>query len=114
MADNATQRAITRLEARTEALAKVVESCRKIMLVARLAIAGGAVWIGLTIAGVVAFMPFGLVAAICAIIGGIVAYGSNASTARQSQAEMRAAEAERSALIDAMTLKQVVRPQLLH
>jgi len=114
MADDATERAITHLEIRIEALAKVVESCRKIMLVARLAIAAGTLWIGVTFFDLVAFRPFGLVAAICAIIGGIVAYGSNVSTARQSQAEMRAVEAERSALIDRMNLKQVVGPNLLH
>jgi len=114
MANDATERAITHLERRIEALAKVLESCRKIMLVARLAIAAGALWIAATLADLVAFWPFGLVAAICAIIGGIVAYGSNASTARQSRAEMRAAEAERSALIDRMNLKQVVGPHLLH
>ncbi len=114
MADDATERAITYLERRIEAIAKVLESCRKIMLVARLAIAAGAVWISATVADLVTFRPFGLVAAICAIIGGIVAYGSNASTARQSRAEMRAAEAERSALIDRMNLKQVVSTRLLH
>ncbi len=114
MANDATERAITHLERRIEALAKVLESCRKIMLVARLAIAAGALWIAATLADLVAFWPFGLVAAICGIIGGIVAYGSNASTARQSRVEMRAAEAERSALIDRMNLKQVVGPHLLH
>jgi len=114
MADDATKRAITRLETRIEILAKILESCRKVMLVARVSIAAGAVWIGVTLTGLVAFSSLGLVAAVCAIIGGIVAYGSNASTARQSRAEMRAAEAERSALIDAMNLKQVVGPHLLH
>lgn len=114
MTDDATKRAISRLEARIEALAKVLESCRKVMLVARVAIAAGALWIGVTLAGLVAFSSFGLVASVCAVIGGIVAYGSNASTARQSRAEMRAAETERSALIDALNLKQVVGPHLLH
>ncbi len=114
MADDIEASQIARIEARIEALRAVLESCRKIMLVARIAMAAGAAWIAATLAGLVPLQPLALIAAISAIIGGIVAYGSNASTARQSQAEIHAAEAERSELIAGLDLKPVAGVRFLH
>ena len=48
--------------------------------------------------------------ALAILIGGIVAYGSNVSTARQAAAELQAAEARRAELIDASNLRLVGYP----
>ncbi len=107
-------REITRLEAEIEVLAGEVASCRKIMLAARLAMTGGGAWIAATLIGLVNFYPLGLIAAVTDIIGGIVAFGSNASTARQAAARMAAAEAQRSDLIAHIEMKTVTTSRLLH
>jgi len=107
-------REITRLEAEIEVMAGEVESCRKIMLAARLAMTGGGAWIAATVIGLLNFYPVGLVAALIAVIGGIVAFGSNASTARQAAARMAAAEAQRSDLIARIEMKTVSASRLLH
>jgi phage-related minor tail protein len=114
MAEVEVHREIARLEAEIEALAAVLASCRKFMLFARLAMAAGALWMILVALGIVAIQPLGLIAAVCAVIGGIVAFGSNASTARQSQAHMQAAEVLRAELIDRIDLVPVDGRSGLH
>jgi hypothetical protein len=98
---------ILRLEDEIESLAETIERCRKIDLVAKLALAGGALMLlGLAI-GVLRVNELILICAITAAIGGIVGYGSNLSTSRQAAAELKAAEARRVALIDASNLRLV-------
>ncbi len=107
-------REITRLEAEIEALTGEVASCRKFMLAARLAMTGGGAWIAATVIGLAGFDPLALIAALSAILGGIVAFGSNASTARQAEARMAAAEAARNSLIGRIEMKSVGGSLLLH
>jgi hypothetical protein len=98
---------IARLEAQIEALAETVESCRKIMLVAKVAIAGGAALILAMVLGMVRPELASLSGATAALLGGIVLLGSNRSTSDQALAKMRNAEAARTALIDRLELRPV-------
>ena len=98
---------IAQLEARSEALTESIERCRKISLAARLTIAAGAIWIVLVLLGVIAFSPGTIIAAMAAVLGGIVLLGSNATTWTQTDAALQAAEAMRADLIGRMELPVV-------
>jgi hypothetical protein len=98
---------IARLEARIEELAEAIESCRKIILISKGAIAIGGLLIVIAVLGVIRLDPMVTIASIAAIIGGIVVYGSNASTADQATAAMQAAEAHRAELIGRIDLRVV-------
>jgi hypothetical protein len=98
---------IARLEARIEELAEAIESCRKIILISKGAIAIGGLLIVIAVLGVIRLDPMVTIASIAAIIGGIVVYGSNTSTADQATATMQAAEAHRAELIGRIDLRVV-------
>jgi hypothetical protein len=98
---------IEQLEAQIESLAETVEGCRKISLVAKAAIAGGAVLVVAMMLGMVRTDLASLSGATAAVLGGIVLLGSNRSTADQALARMRKAEARRAELIDTLELRQV-------
>lgn len=98
---------IARIEAHIEALTESIERCRKISLAAKFAIAAGAVWIVLVLAWVIPFVPYMVIAAIAAVIGGIVLLGSNATTWTQTESALRASEAMRTEWIEKMELQVV-------
>jgi hypothetical protein len=98
---------IARLETQIEALAETVENCRKIMLGAKVAIAAGAILIVAMLLGMVRPDLASLCGATAALLGGIVLLGSNRSTADQTLAKMKKAEAARTALIDRLELRTV-------
>jgi hypothetical protein len=98
---------IAGLEARIERLSESIERCRKLSFAAKLAIAAGAAWIALTLLWVVPYVPFELLIAVSAVIGGIVLLGSNASTWTQLEASRRAAEEQRAELIGTLELRVV-------
>jgi len=98
---------IAQLEARSEALTESIERCRKISLAAKLAIAAGAIWIVLVLLGVIAFSPGTIIAAMAAVLGGIVLLGSNATTWTQTDAALHEAEAMRADLIGRMDMRVV-------
>lgn len=98
---------IAQLEARGEALTEAIERCRKISLAAKLAIAGGAAWIVLVLLLVIPFIPGNVVAALAAVIGGIVLLGSNATTWKQVDADLRQTEAMRANLIERLDLRLI-------
>jgi hypothetical protein len=98
---------IAQLEARSEALAEAIDRCRKISLAAKLAIAGGAAWIGLVLLLVFPFIPGTVIAAMAAVIGGTVLLGSNATTWKQANANLRQTEALRANLIGRMDLRVI-------
>jgi hypothetical protein len=98
---------IAQLEARSEALAEAIDRCRKISLAAKLAIAGGAACIGLVLLLVFPFIPGTVIAAMAAVIGGTVLLGSNATTWKQAEADLRQTEVMRANLIGRMDLRVI-------
>jgi hypothetical protein len=98
---------IADLEARIETLGESIERCRKISLASKLSIAAGALWLALLSVGLVAFAPYALVAALAAVIGGIVLLGSNASTWTQVEGALSQAETMRADMIGQIDLRVV-------
>ncbi len=98
---------IAELEARIEELAASLERCRKVALAARASIALGAVLVTVTVLGVSTSGPITLIAGLAAVLGGVVAYGSNTSTANQFSQSLRTAEAQRAALISRLNIRIV-------
>jgi hypothetical protein len=91
---------IIHLEEHVEELAAKIESCRKFILASRIAVAGGGVVLAATLVGVIR-SDFGfMAAAVSLLLGGIVVWGSNSSTAKEATKELAAAETERAALIE--------------
>ena len=101
-------------EAEIERLAAKLESCRKFILVARIAVVAGAVLLAAVLLGLVAFDARLLLTAITALLGGIVVWGSNHSTADEAAQELAAAEAERASLIGSIALRVVTERPTLH
>ena len=98
---------IARLEARIEGLAAKLENCRKVSVVARVAVGAG---IAIFLAGIVGFLRFDItvmLTSVTLVIGGLVLLGSNSSTANETADEMAKAEAERAALIGSIGLRLV-------
>jgi hypothetical protein len=98
---------ILHIEAHIEELTDIIERCRKIILISKVAIAAGAILILATIFGAVGFDPTVLIGAIAAVIGGMVIFGSNTSTLKQTVTNIKAAEARRAELIGRMDLRVV-------
>ncbi len=92
---------IARIESRLDELADAMARCRKIGLIAQIAIAAGGIWLLAAAIGVIGFDPMGLMAAIAGVIGGTVMYGSNTTTSQQVDAAIEKAEGMRAALIEA-------------
>jgi hypothetical protein len=95
------------IEARLEYLAEVAERCRKIILASQLAIAVAAGGLLANIFGLVAFNENVAIAAISLVLGGIVSWGSNVSTLRQTHDAIEQAERHRSDMIDRKHLRLV-------
>ena len=98
---------ISRIEAQLEELAEVSERCRKIILVSKAAIAGGGALLLLMLLGLFGSNQVAAIGSIAVVLGGIVSFGSNVSTLRQTTAAMSAAEARRSDLISGIDLRVV-------
>jgi hypothetical protein len=98
---------IVRLEAQIEELAATIESCRKFILASRIAMASGGIVIAAILLGAIRFDPAAMTAAVAALLGGIVVWGSNGSTAKEAAKELSAAEADRAALIEMIDLRVI-------
>ncbi|MFL5045288.1 MAG: hypothetical protein ACJ8EA_10630 [Xanthobacteraceae bacterium] len=103
---------ISRLELRIEQLANTIERCRKIILVAKIAIAVGGVLMLALLLGAIRFNPVAMIAAMTLAIGGIVVFGWNTSTSKQAAADLSAAETLRAELIGRIDLRVVGLPDL--
>ena len=104
--DNPTDQ-ISRIEARLEELAAVAEQCRKIIMVSRAAIAAGAAMLLVMILGLFGSSAAVALGSIAAVLGGIVALGSNASTLQETMNAISTAEMLRSDLINRIELRVV-------
>jgi ABC-type bacteriocin/lantibiotic exporter with double-glycine peptidase domain len=105
---------IERLEAQIDELSAKLESCRKFILIARVAVVVGAILLAVVLLGLLSFDPRLLLAAITALLAGFVVWGSNHSTADEAARELAAAEAERASLIESITLRVVTERPTLH
>ena len=90
---------VVRLEALIEDLTAKIESCRKFILASRIATSGGGTVLFAMVFGVMRFDLGIMAAAVAALFGGIVVWGSNSSTAKEAAKELAVAEADRVALI---------------
>jgi hypothetical protein len=107
MSDEDVSSRIAQLEDEIEQLAGTIESCRKIMRFSKLAIALGVSWMTALALGIFGSGPLSLIAAIAAVLYGIVGYGSNLSTLRQSMGKIRQAEAAREVLIGGIDFETI-------
>ena len=98
---------ISLIEERLEELAEVSERCRKIIMVSKAVIAGGAVLLLVMVLGLFGSSQAAALGSIAAVLGGIVSLGSNVSTLRQTTDAISAAEALRSDLISRIDLRVV-------
>jgi hypothetical protein len=107
MPDGDLREHILRLEEEIEQLAETLERCRKLVLMAKVAIVIGAILIVAMTLGAIRSDAMAMIGAIAAVVGGTVVYGSNASTAKQTADAMKAAEARRAELIGSIDLRLV-------
>jgi hypothetical protein len=98
---------ISLIEERLEELAEISERCRKIILVSKAAIAGGAALLLVVMLGLFGSSQTAALGSIAAVLGGIVSLGSNVSTLRQTRDAISAAEMLRSDLISRIDLRVV-------
>ena len=90
---------IVHFEEQIEELAAKIESCRKFILASRIAVGGGGLVLAAMLLGAIRSDLGLLAAAVSSLLGGIVVWGSNSSTAKEAAKELAAAESERAALI---------------
>ncbi|MGH6671226.1 MAG: hypothetical protein ACRECV_04515 [Xanthobacteraceae bacterium] len=114
MSDTNPHDEIERIEAQIEEISSRLDSCRKFILVARIALVGGAILLAALLLGVISFDQRLLLVAIAALLGGIVLWGSNHSTANEATDELAKAEADRAALIESLRLRVVTERPTLH
>ena len=107
MSDGDRREQIVRLEAQIDGLTARIESCRKFILAGRIAVAGGGLVLIAMLVGAIQFDPSVMAVAVAAMLGGIVAAGSNRSTAIEATHELTAAEVKRMALIEQIDLRLV-------
>jgi hypothetical protein len=98
---------IVRLEAKIDELAAKIENCRKFILAGQIAVViGGAVLVAMLL-GTVRPDPSIIGLAAAAVLGGIVAAGSNRSTAKEAINGLSATETKRAELISQLELRTV-------
>jgi hypothetical protein len=91
---------IVRLEEHIEELAAKLESCRKFILISRIAVASGGLILAATLVGAIRSDLGFMAASVASFLGGIAVWGSNSSTAKETAKEIAASESRRAALIE--------------
>lgn len=114
MDDQISRDDIARIEEQIEALGEAIARCAKISLAAKVATGAGAAWLVLTLLALAPFVPFMLVGAMAAVIGGVVLLGSNSTTWTQTETQLRACEAMRAEWIGRLELRVVEERRTLH
>jgi hypothetical protein len=107
MAEDESIDEISLIEERLEELADAAERCRKAILVSKAVIALGAALLLVMMLGLFGSNEVAALGSIAAVLGGIVSFGSNVSTLRQTMAAISAAEILRSDLIDRIELRVI-------
>jgi hypothetical protein len=105
---------IEHLEARIEALAAKIDNCRKFILAGRIATVAGGVVLAAILLGAIQPDLTWMGAAMTAVLGGIVVWGSNGSTAKEAADQLAAAESRRATLIGELDLHLVASRVTLH
>jgi hypothetical protein len=105
---------IVRLEAQIDGFAAQIESCRKFIQAGRIGVAGGFIVLAAMLFGFIRFDPAMMAAAVAALLGGIVVYGSNASTEKEATSGLAKAESDRKALIGLIDLRVIADRRALH
>lgn len=105
--NNSTRDEIVGLELQAEELADRIEGCRKFILAGWVAIAAGGLVLFAMLLGLIESDPSILGLAVAAVLGGIVAAGSNRSTANEAKLELIATRARRAELISQLDLQVV-------
>jgi dihydrodipicolinate synthase/N-acetylneuraminate lyase len=103
---------IVRLEAEIERLAETMESCRKLILLSKLAAAIAGALIVISLFDVINLDPALLIGAFGVVLGALVMFGSNKSTLDQAAGASKAAELRRSELIGQIDLRLVPSPTI--
>ena len=89
------------LEARMDELRDRIESCRKAIMLSRIALAVAVALFAASLFGLIRSTPL-LFLAIAGAMAGLVGMGSNRTTAELARAELARCRAERDRLIDAL------------
>src|ERR1700726_3967654 len=105
---------IERLEAQIEELSARIENCRKFILAGRIAAGVGGVLLAALLLGAVRFDLQLMMLAMAALLGGIVVWGSNGSTAKEAGNELAPPGANRKAVIGLIDLRVVAEWPTLH
>jgi hypothetical protein len=105
---------IERLEAQIDVLSAKIDNCRKFILAARIATAAGGLALAAILFGLLRPELSWLAAAMAAVLGGIVVWGANGSTAKEAAEQLAAAEARRAALIGGLDLHTIPSGATLH
>lgn len=98
---------IADLEERIERMRTSLERCRKISFAAKIAIAGGLIWILLVLIAAVPSTVVPFLSALAAALGGIVLLGSNKTTWEKTEAALHDTECMRAQLIGSIPLRVV-------
>jgi fatty acid desaturase len=107
MVDDDLRDQISRIETDIEEHAKTLDGCRKAMLLSKVAIAAGGIWLSAYLLGAIWFSAMAMICAMAAVIGGVVVFGSNLTTSKQTTTAIKAAEKYRAELIDTINLRTV-------
>ncbi|WP_201842077.1 hypothetical protein [Microvirga zambiensis] len=96
---------IADLEAEIDALSDAAEHCRKSMVVAKAAVGGGILLLVVSLLDLIWVDAIVLVIGIAATLAGIGFYGSSRSSLETITEKVRAYEARRAEMIDALDLR---------
>lgn len=107
MSADVTSDDIARIEEHIESLRDSIARCRKLALAAKCLIGAGASVLIITVMGLIPFSAGLVIAALAAVIGGIVLAGSNATTTREIEARLHNSELMRAEMIEQMGLRVV-------
>jgi hypothetical protein len=103
---------IVRLESEIERLAETMESCRKLILLSKLAGALAGILLVAALFGVINSDPALMIGAFGVALGALVVFGSNTSTLDRALAATKAAELRRAELIGHIDLRLVAGPTI--